>query len=369
MFSQLKQIFSKAKQIFFKAKTGFQEKIIKAIFSRKSPEGVTLVSQPKPDLSSKNILVKVHAAGLNPVDTKHLIGDKLPTWSEPLAKWKVEGKGVGFDFSGVVESAPHNSGFKAGDEVYGTMPPMVGSIAQYISVPIHQLSKKPENLSHIEAAALPLVGLTCMESFEDQKMQPGQHILIIGASGGVGHVAVQVAKAKGAFVTAICSEKNFEFVKGLRADNLVDYNSKDLIADLEKIVKENGNFDIVLDSVSSHDPRDRAFNYEAKIRKSNLLRKDGKSMYLVIGGVFKDWVCAWIKRNFKINLFARGRLLFWVRFPYSTKYLESLTKIVQDGKLKVVVSSVLPFSEGGVQKGFQMLKSRKTKGKIVIKII
>jgi NADPH:quinone reductase-like Zn-dependent oxidoreductase len=355
--------------MFWKLKSEMEEKILKAIFHRKSPEGVALLSAPKPKLSLKTVLVKVHAAGLNPVDSKNLIGDKLPTWCEPLAKWKVEGKGVGFDFSGVVESAPQNSGFHAGDEVYGTMPPMGGSIAEYISVPIHQLSKKPTNLTHIEAAALPLVGLTCTEAFEDQKMLPGQHLLVIGASGGVGHIAVQIAKAKGAIVTAICGKKNFEFVKDLGADKIIDYNGENVIKELQDVIKQEGSFDIVLDTVSSHDPRDRAFNYEAKIRGANLLRKDGKSMYLTIGGVFKDWVCAWIKRVFKINLFARGKLLFWVRFPYSSGYLETLTKYVQNGKLKLTISSILPFSSEGIQKGFQMLKSRKTKGKIVIKII
>ena len=354
--------------MFSKLKSDIQEKILKTIFHRKSPEGVAIQPKPKPKLTPNHVIVKVFAAGLNPVDSKHLIGDKLPTWCEPLAIWKVEGKGIGFDFSGVVESSPKGSAFVEGDEVYGTMPPMAGSIAEYISVPIHQLSKKPKNISHIETAALPLVGLTCVESFEDHNMKPGQHLLVIGASGGVGHIAVQVAKAKGAFVTAVCSKKNFEFVKGLGADRIIDYNG-DVIKELQNIVKDEGNFDFVLDTVSSHDPKDRAFNYEARVRNGGLLRKDGRSMYLMIGGVFKDWVCAWIKRMFGISLFARGRLLFWVRFPHSSGYLETLTKYVQSEKLKITVSSVLPFSEEGVRKGFQMLKSRATKGKIVIKII
>ena len=102
----------------------------------------------------------------------------------------VEGKGVGFDFSGVVSEAPPSSSFKKGDEVYGTMPPTGGSIAEYISVPVHQLSLKPKNLSHEEASTLPLSGLTCIQSFTDHKLSAGQTILIIGASGGVGHLAV-----------------------------------------------------------------------------------------------------------------------------------------------------------------------------------
>ena len=87
------------------------------------------------------MLVKVYSVGLNPVDSKHLIGDKLPTWCESLAKWNMEGKGVDFDFSGVVDSPPSNSSFQAGDEVYGAMPPMSGSLAENISFPIHQVSK------------------------------------------------------------------------------------------------------------------------------------------------------------------------------------------------------------------------------------
>lgn len=357
--------------MFSRLKESFEEKILKAVFRRKSPEGVSIISQLKPKLIPNHVVVKVYASGLNPVDSKFLIADKLPTFCESFAQWKVESCGVGFDFSGIIVSALENSGYLIGDEVYGTMPPMLGSIAEYISVPIHQISKKPKNITHIEAAALPLVGLTCIEAFEDQNMQKGQHILIIGGSGGVGHIAVQIAKAKGVFVTAICSKNNYEFVKGLGADIVKDYNSVNIMKELEDVVKEYGNFDIVLDTVSSHDPRDRIFNYEAKIRGSNskLLRKDGKSMYLIIGGVFQDWVCAWIKRVFRINLFSRGRLLFWVRFPYSSKYLESLTKFVENGKLNIVVSTILPFTEEGIRKGFQILKSRKTKGKVVIKMI
>ena len=311
------------------------------------------------------------AAGLNPVDLKFLWADKLPTWCHTLAQWLVEGYGVGFDFCGIVEYAPINSGFIKGDEVYGTMPPMKGSVAEYISVPLHQVQKKPCNFSCEEAAALPLVGLTCVQAFDDNNLANDQHVLIIGGSGGVGHVAIQVAKARGAFVTTIYSERNFEFVKKLGADCLINYNDKDkLIDELNEIVKKKGPFDIVFDTVSSHDPRDRVFGYENMIRnpKAPLMKKGNNNLYIMIGGVFKDWVCALLKTLFKINLFARGRLLFWVRFPYSSNYLKSLTKFAEDGKLKISVSKILPFSTDGVTEGFKLLKDRRTKGKIVISL-
>ena len=149
--------------------------------------------------------------GLNPVDAKDVIGDKLPH------QWMTMRKGVqsclknnivGFDFAGTV--AEDQSFFRHGDKVFGNMPPLEGTLAEYISVPLDQIWHMPNNVNYVQAAALPLVGLTAL-----QRLSPyiaagtTDSVLILGASGGTGHCAVQVARNLGAHhVTAVCSGRN-----------------------------------------------------------------------------------------------------------------------------------------------------------------
>ena len=186
----------------------------KVVFSRASPEGVRLASAPAPTagtIGDGQVLCRVACAGINPVDAKGLVGDKLPPWLGGLGRAAVEGAGVGFDFSGIVVRAPAASALREGDAVFGTAPPMTGSFAEEIIVPLDQVAPKPRSLSFAEAAALPLVGLTALQSLvHDNGLCQGQHLLVIGASGGVGHVACQLAKAVGAAVTAVCSARNHD---------------------------------------------------------------------------------------------------------------------------------------------------------------
>ncbi len=117
------------------------------------------------------------------------------------------------------------------------MPPLAGSFREYVCVPTHQIAIKPTNTTFPQAAALPLVSLTAIQCLKyDYNLQAGQKLLLIGASGGVGHVALQVAKAMGAYVTAICSEKNIDFVEGIGADEVIDYTrgNEDMLQVLTK---------------------------------------------------------------------------------------------------------------------------------------
>ncbi|CAF3448326.1 unnamed protein product [Rotaria sp. Silwood1] len=196
----------------------------------------------------------------------------------------------------------------------------------------------------------------------------GQHVLVLGASGGTGHVAVQIAKIKGARVTAVTSSRNADFVKGLGADEILFYDlSTNILEDLHIVTLRHGPFDLVFDSVSSHDLRDANFAYETRIR--NTKPKLITGMYILIGGIVTDWVLAHIKRFFGIDWFANGRQLFWVRFPDSTRRLESLRQFCEANQLKVAIANRMPFTEEGIQEAFRLQMNRRTVGKIIIEMI
>eukprot|EP00759_Apiculatamorpha_spiralis_P048516 PhF_6_TR43684/c0_g1_i1/m.67137 len=325
-------------------------------------------SNPKRQL----ILCRVLYAGVNPVDAKFLYGDKLPHFCLPLVQWFVRGRICGIDFSGeVVEVPPSCTQFRVGDRVFGTMPPFNGTFCEYVRVPSDFITHAPKTISPAEASVVPLVGLTTLQCFTDNNVKAGQHVLVLGASGGTGHFAVQVAKnIIKANVTAVCSQRNEAFVRSLGADHVVCYDdSTDVIVALQKIVSSSGfgPVSFVFDGVSSHDPRDSAFGYETRLRTSTspaILTPTAK--YIIIGGLVHDWFKAHVKRFFGVNLFGKSRLLFWVRFPNSSEYLDRLKEAIDNGLLVIKVSSVYPLTEAGVRSAFRDQMNRRVIGKACI---
>jgi NADPH:quinone reductase-like Zn-dependent oxidoreductase len=314
----------------------------------------------------KMVYCRVVAVGINPVDAKFLYGDKLPKLCLPWIKYFVENRICGIDFSGVVMHAPKGCRFKAGDEVYGTIPPFVGSLAEYVLAPSDFISKKPKNVSFKEAAAIPLVGLTAIQALEEAGIVENMKVLVLGASGGTGHAAVQIAKASKAKVTAVCGSRNKSFVDSLHADEVLCYDECDVVRELEMRSSANGKFDIIFDSVSSDSEMDRKSAYENKLMRGGVLSSTG--MYVKLGGVFKDWVYAHLKRYLGLSLFPNRTMLFWVRFPLSSAYLEQLTALIESDKLKVAVSEEFSFTEEGVRKAFSHVMTRRAIGKIVVAI-
>lgn len=139
----------------------------------------------------KYVLCKVSSAALNPVDAKFLYGDKLPQLLIPLLKLALSLKsaGVGIDFEGKVVECEHGSRFKQGDRVFGTVPPSFGSIREYVQVPEDFIAHAPaKGIKY--ASSVPLVGLTCLQAFTDWRVKPGDHVLVVGASGGVGECSL-----------------------------------------------------------------------------------------------------------------------------------------------------------------------------------
>ena len=203
------------------------------------PEVLELVEVDRPDPAPTEVLVRVAAAGVNPVD------------------WKVRARGgflgdppftVGWDVAGTVEQLGGGvTRFAVGDRVFGMprFPKAAGAYAEYVTSPSRQLARTPEGLSDVEAAALPLAGLTAWQALvETADVQPGQRVLVLGAAGGVGHLAVQIAKARGAHVIATARSAKHAFLANLGADETIDYS----LGPVEDAV---GEIDVVLDLVGS----------------------------------------------------------------------------------------------------------------------
>ena len=198
------------------------------------------------------------------------------------------------------------------------------------------------------------------------------HILVLGGSGGTGHIAVQLAKIKNLKVTAVCSSRNAFFVRNLGADRVIAYDkTADLIQDLAIAVDDMGPFSMVLDTVSSSDARDSLYRYEQLIRNSPrpLMVKGSEGKYFRLGGSPSDWLLAHIKRFLGFNLFMGNRELFWVRFGNSSDELKTLCGYAESGTLVPVITMHLPFTHLGVQKAFIYQLNRRTVGKMVIDII
>ncbi|GKY98147.1 hypothetical protein MPSEU_000772500 [Mayamaea pseudoterrestris] len=319
---------------------------------------------------SNQVLIKVRSAGLNPVDAKLVVGDKIPFQriTKWLRKFYIHSKIPGFDFSGTVVDDAH--GFRAGDAVFGTVPPFTGTLTEYLVAPVDQVYYKPQALSFHEAAVLPLVGLTALQCLQEHVTSESS-VLIIGASGGTGHVAIQVAKALGAeHVSAVCSASSAEFCRNMGADMILDYR-KDL---LEQLQHQQVQYDVVMDCVTSDDPRDTAPYYYPR-----LIQQIGASdhlppwlspnyIYRRLGGDTRDWIRAGLERTLGFNCWNKHEKLFWIRFPNSSGELKQLAVWADHKQLAPKINQVYEFNEKGVKNAFDAILDRRVKGKVVVDI-
>jgi NADPH:quinone reductase-like Zn-dependent oxidoreductase len=288
------------------------------------------VEKPKP--IPTEVLVRVQAIGTNPVDA-YIRAGKFPLLEPPAI--------LGWDISGVVEEVvPGVTRFRVGDEVFGMpfFPRAANAYAEYVVAPSRQLARKPASLDHVHAAALPLAGLTAWQSLVDAAgLQTGQRVLIHAAGGGVGHLAVQIAKAQGAYVIATASERKTDFVRGLGADEVVDYEK----GDFAKTVKD---VDVVFELVGK----------DYGLRSIGVLKP---------GGVLVTAV----QRTDK-ELAARGegagRRFVGISVEPDHAGLQSLAALVEQGKLRVHVSHTFALED--VARGHALLDAGGVLGKIVL---
>lgn len=296
---------------------------------------INIVDIEKPSLAQNEVLVKVEAAGLNPKDIlirkgkfKKFTGSKFP-------------QGIGFDFSGTIENA-NQSIFKYGDKVFGMLNGWKGkSCAEYINVNLDELTLMPKNISFEEISGIPLAGQTALQAIRNiGKLKTNEKILINGASGGVGTLAIQIAKALGGEVTTISSSKNLEFCKSIGADKTISYETS-------KITDLKSKYNIFFDVFG---------NYSYKKIKF-LLTKKGKYITTVPKPeIFKELF---------YNLF-RSRKAQLVYVKSNTKDLEWLSKKINENKIKPVVDKILMFEE--IQQAQKYIESKRAKGKVILKI-
>jgi NADPH:quinone reductase-like Zn-dependent oxidoreductase len=294
------------------------------------PEVLEVVEAEKPRPGAGEVLLRVHAVALNPVDAAVRSGS-IPLFGEPPFS-------IGWDVSGVVEEVGPGAGFAVGDEVYG-MPGFPGAqvgYAQYVTALSGELARKPASASHAEAAALPLAALTAWQGLVGAaEVRPGQRVLITRAAGGVGHLAVQIAKARGAHVIALAGEPKHEFVLGLGADEVLDHYSVDFAEKLSGL-------DVVLDANAYGE------------RALRVLRPGGMLISLL---QYRD---AELARQVE----DAGRRFAGVMVGPDGAGLAAIAGLVDAGRIRPHVSTLLPLEE--VVRAHQVLDEGSSIGKIVL---
>jgi NADPH:quinone reductase-like Zn-dependent oxidoreductase len=306
-----------------------------------SPDVLNLAEVALPVVKENEVLVRVKAASLNAGDVFTMRGNP---WLTRLMVGFPKPKNhiLGWDMAGVVETVGASvSQFKPGDEVFASCS---GALAEYVSVAEDKLALKPTNLTFEQAAAVPTAALTALIGLRDAgKLQPGQKVLINGASGGVGTFAVQIAKALGAEVTGVCSTRNLEMVRSLGADHVVDYAHDDF-------TKNGHRYDLILDNVAS-----RSF---ADLRR--VLTPQGRiipnSGHGGMSYVFKAYL---------LSLFMRQHGGMYLASPNGADLLV-LKELAEAGKLTPVIDKTFPLRE--TPAAFRYLEIEHARGKVVITV-
>jgi NADPH:quinone reductase-like Zn-dependent oxidoreductase len=299
------------------------------------PEVLELWNVPRPDPAPTEVLVQVRAAGVNPVD------------------WKTRARGaflgqppftVGWDVAGVVDSVGYGvTRFAPGERVFGMprFPREAAAYAEYVTSPSRQLATIPECLSDIEAAALPLAGLTAWQALvETADLQPGQRVLILAAAGGVGHLAVQIAKARGAHVIGTARAAKHPFLVGLGADETIDYTT-------EAVEERVAGVDLVLDLAGGE-----------TARAALPALRDGGLFITVPSGADVE----------PLRELARGRVrVTGILVEPDRAGLEAIAELAAAGALRVHVSHTFPLEHAA--RAHELGETGRTQGKLVLGVM
>jgi NADPH:quinone reductase-like Zn-dependent oxidoreductase len=297
------------------------------------PETLHLEEVQRPEPIPTHVLVRVVAAGVNPIDAKTRSGGGFANEAGPLPHIP------GWEFSGVVEKTGFGvTRFRPGDEVFGLpfFPRPAQAYAEYVSAPSRQLALKPANLPHEQAAGLPLAGLTAWQLLVDTAgVRPGQRVLIHAAAGGVGHLAVQIARARGAYVIGTASAAKHDLVKELGADEVIDYTAT-------SFEEAAGVVDVVVDLVGG----------DTRRRSLEVLRE---------GGLLLP-----VPRGLDVSEEAARRGIRATPMIVEPDYrgLEELAAMVRDGTLRVRVETALPLEQA--EQAHRAMESGHATGKTVL---
>ena len=319
-------------------------KLMKAIVINAygAPDVLELKEVAVPAVKEDEVLVRVHAASLNAGDLFALRGSPWPIrLSVGLPKPK--NYILGCDVAGHVAAVGNRvTRFKPGDGVFGAGS---GTLAEYAHIAEDKLAPKPANLTFEQAAAVPTAAVAALLGLRAAgKIQPGQKVLINGASGGVGTFAVQIAKAFGAEVTGVCSTRNVDLVRSIGADHVVDYTRADF-------TRNGQRYDLILDNVASRSFADlrRALTSQGKVIPN--------SGHAGMGYVFKA---------FALSLVMRQHGSMYLAVP-AGQTLTTLKELSESGKIKPVIDRTYPL--GDTRAAFQYLEKEHARGKVVITIV
>ncbi|ADI90665.1 NADP-dependent oxidoreductase [Acinetobacter oleivorans] len=316
-------------------------------------DDVQLDEQSQPPLTADAVLVKVHAASINPLDLRVLEGEFkaiLPV-KFPFI--------LGNDFAGtVVEVGSKVTQFKAGDEVYAKTD-LNGAFAEYTVVQQSSLALKPQNISMEQAAALPLVALTSWQALvEIAKVKAGQKVLIHAGSGGVGSIAIQLAKSLGATVATTTSAKNSGWVKELGADIIIDYKTMDFEQELK-------DYDVVLDTQGGK-TLEKSLNVLK--RGGRLISISGPPDHAFAEAINPNWflkcVIPMLSWSIRHKAKKRGITYSFLFMQPNGQQLSKITELVEAGKIKPVVDQTYDFIQ--IKEALQYVNTGRAKGKVVL---
>ncbi|AYN03543.1 NADP-dependent oxidoreductase [Flavobacterium sp. 140616W15] len=319
-------------------------------------EQLQLVELPEPVANDNEVLIQIHAASINQLDVKLKSGEfkLLLPYKFPLV--------LGHDVAGIVTKVGSKvSRFKVGDEVFARSADFkIGTFAEYIAVNENDLALKPKNITMEQAASIPLVALTVWQAFvEKAKLEKGQKVFIQAGSGGVGTIAIQLAKYFGATVATTTSADNFDLVKGLGADIVIDYKTQDF----ETILNE---YDVVLNSQD-----------EKTLEKSLRILKSGGKLISISGppdvSFAKEIGLSWFMKTAisflsrKVRKQARqlGVDYSFLFMQANGKQLSEISALIQTDIIRPVIDKVFPFEQ--LNQAMLYVSSGHAKGKVVIK--
>jgi NADPH:quinone reductase-like Zn-dependent oxidoreductase len=296
--------------------------------------GVSYEEIPTPQPAAGEVLVQVYASGVSPTEIY---------WASSTGKLRPLPATLGFEVSGVVVALGEGvTDLSIGAEVYG-LPPFTkgGTHAEYVVINAHELALKPRSITHVEAAAVPLSGLTAWQAlFEQGQISAGQTVLIHGAAGGVGIFAVQLAHWAGAKVIATASERNRDFLIGLGADEVIAYNT----SKFEEIV---GEVDVVFDTIGA-DTLERSWQI---VKKGGVVVSVGDATDAQMQAKASEW----------------GVRATWMLVKPNREQLSQLAELIDAGKVKPQVEKIYPLAQG-IEAYTQGLKGH-NRGKLVLQIV
>jgi len=324
--------------------------LMKAIVYRcyGSPDVLRFEDFEKPTAADDQVLVKVHAASVNPLDWHYMRGTPYIVRMDS-GFGKPENPRLGVDFAGTVEAVGKNvTRFKPGDEVFGGK---FGAFAEYVTVRENRaLALKPASLTFEQAASVPIAALTALQALRDKgRIRPGQKVLINGASGGVGTFAVQIAKSFGADVTGVCSTKNLAMVRSIGADHVIDYT-------LEDFTKGGQRYDLILDNVGNHS----LLEYKRVLTP--------KGIFVIVGGPTNgQWIGPMVTpiKALVLSPFVSQKFVPFLA-ELNQEDLTVMRDLMQAGKVTPVIDRRYRLSE--VPAAIRYLEEGHARGKVVISL-